>query len=151
MDIFQQVHLAMNSVGPLGGFYIVNEYAQERVWHIAVDTTTELIAELAEPRNSLVLSFPLGKPVNPSVIYELALKYADMWDLNEGSRLGLDAEGSLTLISETNASCLTGETLAVIIAAATERAQAWKRIISGESKTSDETLSVMSSGSYIQI
>jgi hypothetical protein len=152
MSTLRQVQLAMNSVGPLADLLVVDEYEAEGLWHIAIDETIELFAELAEPRGALVLSIPLGAPKDPVALYELALSYAALWRETDGSRLALDAPGGgLSLIGEIGAQGLTPQSLAAAISAAGERARAWKRIIAGERAQSEDSLGVAATEGFIRI
>ncbi len=147
----QAVQLAMNSVGPLADLLVVDEYEAERLWHIGVDENTELFAELAEERDTLVLSIELGEPTEPAALYELGFRYAHVFENNDGARLTLDdQEGSMWIVSEIGATSLTPEKLAAAIRAAAVRAAAWREIVKGARAADGDTLTVLSGQEVIQ-
>jgi hypothetical protein len=138
MSNLRQVQMAMREVGPMADLLVLDEYESEQLWHIALDGETELVAELADERGTLVLSIPVGRPADPAALLELTALYAGLWRENDGSRLALDAPGgAMTLICEIGAPGLLPQTLAAAIRAAGERARGWRKILRGEGDTEE--------------
>ena len=101
MSLQQNIHQLMTDVGPVADLLVVDAYASENLWHIAVDEETPLFAELVDARGILVLSADLGKPADGrgSSLYELFLRYAHVWDATRGLRMSLEAaNGSVWLL-----------------------------------------------------
>ena len=80
----------MAEVGPAANLFVVDEYGDEALWHIAVDEQTTIFAELDEDRNVLVLSAEVARPLadQRAALYAFLLRYNHAWHATRSVRPG---------------------------------------------------------------
>jgi hypothetical protein len=128
----ERIEQLMADVGPVADLCAVEYYASESVWHIAVDEETAVYADLAPSRGVMVLSAEVGKPDagDLKTLYELFLRYAHVWDANDGLRMSLDApDGDVWLSFDCAAQDMTAAELGRTLRAFAGRVKAWREIV----------------------
>jgi len=132
MSTHETISQLMTEVGPAADLLVVDEYAEEGLWHIAVDDRTEIIAEIDEDRAVLVLSASAERALmeERGAVYELALRYNHAWRASGGVRFSLDGEeGALWLTLELALAPLTSRRLAEEITAFVKKLMAWRQVV----------------------
>jgi hypothetical protein len=128
----ERIEQLMADVGPMADLCAVEYYPSESVWHIAVDEETAVYADLAPSRGVMVLSAEVGKPAAGDLkpLYELFLRYAHVWDANDGLRMSLDApDGDIWLSFDCAAQDMTAAELGRTLTAFAGKVKAWREIV----------------------
>lgn len=131
-SLLEIVSAALAHVAHRQNYIVVDEYAPEKMWHIAPTEDCEIFAELAEDRGVLVVSSPLGRPVEGrmAATARLALQYSHIWKTSGGFRLAQDgASGEFGIFLELAARGLTGEELDAAMKRFVDVAREWRKIV----------------------
>jgi hypothetical protein len=138
MALQDTINELFRQVGPAEELFAVDAYAAEAMWHVAVDDSSVLFAELDAKRRMLVLSADLGRPRadDQARIYALVLRYSHAWTATGGMRISLDGDGgALWLLADHAADTLDLGALGGAIRQFAAVAAAWREIV-GKGSTS---------------
>jgi hypothetical protein len=148
MNSAGKAHELMAAVGPALDLLVVDEYSVEGVWHVAVDETNVLFAELDRDRGVLVLSADVGTPQveDRLKLYELLLHYNNCWELTYGVRLSIDAPGgAVCLLLDVVLDGMDNAEFSERMKNFAEKAAGWREIVAKFGVRSDDSASSLHS------
>ena len=146
----------MAQVGPAADLLLVDEYRDEGLWHLVVDESTVLFAELDARRSLLVLSAEIASfpPERRLELFDLIMRYNHAWDASGGARLSVDgSEDKLWLLEDLGIETLDLDRLMKELSAFVMKQSGWREIVdkfSNGDAENDELLEVLSTPGLIR-
>lgn len=140
------VKTLMRSIGPAGDLLVVNEYAEENLWHLAVDEGCPITAEFDAGRGVLVFSAAVGKtdPKRFETFCRLALKINFSWAQAGGFKLALDPQGSFDASVDVAAAGLNPAQVVAVLRGFDGRVRALREMATRPPGDNSDLLSMMS-------
>lgn len=153
MTLKDKVARSFAEVGPAGDFWVVDEYLDESLWHVAVDDKRVVFAELDEARGVIALSAEIGRPPASATaaFLQTALIFNHGWTESGGARLSLAGpDGSFWLIGDIAAE-IEARPLAERIQRFAQAAQGWSEVLAGRADAAADAMDEINSLSFAAI
>jgi hypothetical protein len=128
----EHVQSLMRAVGPQLDLLEVTEFDEQNVWTLVVDEATVLFADYDDAQARLVLSADVARPpgTERQSLYELLLRYNNLWPETGGVRMALDeADGNVGQLFDLPVADLDLPRLQAVISGFVATLLGWREIV----------------------